>query len=156
MDLAIIMILAFLTLGIRQVSKDLSGNTLHRPGWTLSPTFGRAFFIASTWWLRPALMMPGRSKRNSLVFRLRQIEVTISIILLGMTSVSLIIWAALTISRNLVGGIYFQIPVAIVLATVAGPIAWPIVSSIVGLICLPLSMLTNLASSIETSISLRN
>lgn len=52
-NITISLVLAYVMLGVSQVTEDLSTDPISKSMWALRPTFGKMVLVAATWFTRP-------------------------------------------------------------------------------------------------------
>jgi hypothetical protein len=121
-DKAISIVLAYVMLGVSQVTEDLAAEPLSKPMWALGPTFCRMLFVGTTWFMRPFIGV-AHSKQVA-----RSVAFACLNVILTFVTTAAFIWVCLIASEHWFDNLALQILTAAVLLTVGGIFVAPLLS----------------------------
>jgi len=152
-NLTISLVLAYVLLGVSQVTEDLAADPLSKPMWALRPTFGKMLLIAATWFTRP-FVDAGHSQQVA-----RGIAFAIPKVILPFAMVVMFSWVCIIAAEYWFDNLPLQILTVAVLLIIGGRVVMPWVSLLMmpvsWLIALPLDWLFPLKESDNAKKALR-
>ena len=123
--------LAYLWMGIAQVTDDLTARPLDRPTWAIRPTFGMSIFVGATWFSRPFLKAI-RSNQPARGVAFAFLDVTLRLVV-----VTGFIWCCITASAYLFDNVLLQTAAVVVFLIIGTRVVMPLLS----LLMIPLTLI---------------
>lgn len=123
MEIAICALLAYIFLGVSQVTKDLGARVVERPIWAMSPTWGKVILFALTWPIRfviEASDAPGQLAR-AIAFGVLDVATKMAVL-------TAFIWGSYTVAGLIFENLAFQLLLSAVIALVGSFIVLPLVT----------------------------
>lgn len=132
MEIVICAALAYVLAGISQVTKDLGGRVIDRPGWARRPTIGKVILVALTWPSRPVIGAGFSTGRLARSIAFATLGVATQMIVL--TS---FLWGSYAIAGLVFKNLAFQLALAAVIAFIGSLFVLPLVT----LLMVPVTLL---------------
>lgn len=123
MEIAICALLAYIFLGVSQVTKDLGARVVERPIWAMSPTWGKVILFALTWPIRfviEASDTPGQLAR-AIAFGVLDVATKMAVL-------TAFIWGSYTVAGLIFENLAFQLLLSAVIALLGSFIVLPLVT----------------------------
>lgn len=121
MEIAICALLAYIFLGVSQVTKDLGASVMERPIWAMSPTWGKVILFALTWPYRFVIESSDASGRLA-----RAIAFGVLDFATKMAVLTAFIWGSYTVAGLIFENLAFQLLLSAVIALVGSFIVLPL------------------------------